>query len=197
MNNCQKKCDPTGDAARDLVLGNMVRAIRILESCREFAALVPEVRVNLVFALPDAATPGDVAAVDGRLTHVRGWPHASGLPTFGASDHMARLIIEARRCDPSLRAGINFAWTPELCARLAAAGMDPVMIDRTAEPADVAAQDGHSIPWKIRTLASLRPTFPRLFFEGPGMGKEPLFVLLGQSAVDVAIQATGIARGLD
>ncbi len=180
---------------RDQVLGNMVRAVQVLESCREFASLVPEVRVNLVYALPDAAGPGDVAAVDGRLTRVNGWPRASGYPAFGASDHMARLIIEARRYDRGIGAGINFAWTSELCAWLAGQGMDPVMIDRTAEPEDVAARDGHSMPWKIGTLAAMRRVFPRLFYEGPGMGKEPLFVLLGPTALAVAQEAVKIARG--
>jgi hypothetical protein len=44
-------------------------------------------------------------------------------------------------------------------------------------------------------VAAARPTFPRLFFENPAPGKEPLFVLVGASAVEVAARAVGIARG--
>jgi len=35
----------------DLVLGNMLRALNALEQCREFSGLMPEVRVNIAFAL--------------------------------------------------------------------------------------------------------------------------------------------------
>jgi len=179
----------------DSVLGNMVRAIAMLESSRHFAGLIPEVRVNLVYAMPGAKGPGEVAAIDGRMTRVNGWPRASGLPAFGASDHMARLIVEARKYDPSIRAGINFAWTPELLAWLVARGMDPVEIDRSNDPPESAAGDGNSIPWKVAVVAASRPTFPRLFFENPAPGKEPLFVLVGANALEVAARACEIAAG--
>ncbi len=90
------------------ILGNLVKAIVMLQDCPEFASLIPEVRVNLVYALPGARTLKEVAAVEGRITAVRGRPHASGLPALGASDHMARLILEIRKYDPAINAGINF-----------------------------------------------------------------------------------------
>ena len=79
------------------VLGNMTAALGSLQRCSEFVRLMSEVRVNLAYALPGAASTLDVAAVDGRITVVQGLPHASGLPAFGASDHMARLLIEVRQ----------------------------------------------------------------------------------------------------
>ena len=75
----------------EVILGNITCAVGMLESCPEFAALIPEVRVNLVYALPQATTPNEVAAVEGRITAVGGLPRASGMPKLGASDHMARL----------------------------------------------------------------------------------------------------------
>jgi len=183
------------DRDMDLVLGNLVRAVALLETCQPLASLVPEVRINLAYALPGATDPGQVAAVDGRITRVGGWPRAAGLPAFGASDHMARLLVEARRYDPSLRAGMNFAWSRRLCDHLRTRGYNPVMIDRSAEPADVALNDGRSMPWKIDTLAGqCGGRLPRLFYEGPAPGKEPLFVLLGASALEVAREVCDMAR---
>jgi len=40
----------------DAILGNLVVAVTMLEDCHEFALLIPEVRVNLVYALPGAMT---------------------------------------------------------------------------------------------------------------------------------------------
>ena len=182
----------------EMVLGNLVRAIRLLEDCPEFASLVPEVRVNLTYALPGARTPDEVAAVDGRITAVQGYPHASGLPKWGASDHMARLIIEVRQYDATFNAGINFkcdAAIIEVVQKYCAEkGMLSGWIDRTKEPAEVAGPDRNSMPWKIKQLATNYNGIPRLFYEGEGWGKEPLFVALGSDAVEVAGIAIEIAR---
>ena len=182
----------------EAVLGNLVVAVTMLEDCPEFALLIPEVRVNLVCALPGAKTRQDVAAVEGRITAVRGHPHASGLPAFGASDHMARLIIEARKYDAVINAGINFKCdktiievVKEYCLKK---GLPFGWIDRTKEPMEVIEHDGASMPWKIGELVRSSGGLPRLFYEGDGWGKEPLFVALGSDAVEVTTMAMEIAR---
>lgn len=182
----------------ELVLGNLVAAIHMLESCPDFAYLVPEVRVNLVYALPGAKTRQDVAAVEGRITSVRGLPRASGLPAMGASDHMARLIIEVRKYDQGVNAGINFKCdktvievVKEYCSER---GLLFGWIDRSQEPSEVVERDGASMPWKISELVARSGGIPRLFYEGEGWGKEPLFVALGIDAVEVvniAIEISG------
>jgi len=181
-----------------MVLGNLVRAVNLLQDCPEFAALIPEVRVNLACALPGARTPDEVAAVDGRITAVRGFPHASGLPRWGASDHMARLIIEVRRYDNTLNAGINFKCDAAIIEVVQKYGVEKGTtsgwIDRTGEPEEVAGPDRNSMPWKIKQLATNYNGIPRLFYEGEGWGKEPLFVALGSDAVEVAGIAIDIAR---
>ncbi len=182
----------------EMVLDNLARAVQILQNCPEFSLLMPEVRVNLVYALPGAKTSDEVVAIDGRITVVRGLPHASGMPQWGASDHMARLIIEARKYDPTINAGINFkcdATVIDVVRKYCSEqGMLFGWIDRTKEPVEVAEQDGTSMPWKIKQLASDAGGIPRLFYEGEGWGKEPLFVALGNDAVEVAGIAIEIAQ---
>jgi len=182
----------------EMVLGNLVRAVQMLQNCPEFSLLMPEVRVNLVYALPGAKTPDEVAAVDGRITVVRGLPHASGMPQWGASDHMARRLIEVRKYDPTINAGINFKCNAtvievvqEYCSKQ---GILFGWIDRAKEPAEVAEPDRSSMPWKVKQLVSNSGGIPRLFYEGEGWGKEPLFVALGTDAVEVASTAIEIAR---
>ena len=182
----------------EAILGNLVVAVTMLEDCPEFALLIPEVRVNLVYALPGAKTRQDVAAVEGRITAVRGRPHASGLPAFGASDHMARLIIEVRKYDSAINAGINFKCdktiievVKEYCLKK---GLSFGWIDRANEPLEIMESDGASMPWKIGELVRSSGGLPRLFYEGDGWGKEPLFVALGSDAVEVTTMAMEIAR---
>ncbi|HEC88172.1 MAG TPA: hypothetical protein ENI52_02525 [Thermoplasmata archaeon] len=98
---------------KDLVLGNIVRAIRMLEKSHSFAYLIPEVRTNLVYALLNAKSKEDVAGIDGRITVVNGFPKASGFLKFGTSSHMARFIIEIMKVNPEMRVGINFIYNDE------------------------------------------------------------------------------------
>ena len=181
-----------------MVLGNLVSAVEMLQNCSEFSHLIPEVRVNLAYALPGAKTPDEVAAVDGRITAVRGLPHASGMPRWGASDHMARLLIEVRKYDSTINAGINFkcdATVIEVVNKYCSEkGTTSGWIDRTEEPAEVAELDGSSMPWKIKQLVDRYGGVPRLFYEGEGWGKEPLFVAVGSDAVEVAGIAIEIAQ---
>src|SRR5512145_3272909 len=94
--------------------GRMMIALEEIEHCHEFAALVPEVRTNMAYTRPDARTPAEVIAIDGRITVVSGMPRAAGRPRFGASNHMARLIIAIRKTRPELRTAIDFANRPDL-----------------------------------------------------------------------------------
>lgn len=182
----------------ETVLGNLVRAVEMLQNCPEFSLLMPEVRVNLVYALPGAKTADEVAAVDGRVTVVRGFPYAPGLPRWGASDHMARLIIEVRKYDPTINAGINFKCDATLIEVVQKYCTEKNLlfgwIDRTKEPAEAAEQDRSSMPWKIKYLETNYGGIPKLFYEGEGWGKEPLFVALGSDAVEVAGIAIEIAQ---
>jgi len=182
----------------EMVLGNLVSAVEMLQACPEFTSLIPEVRVNLVYALPGARTPKEVAAVEGRITAVGGLPHASGMPRLGASDHMARLVIEIRKYDRTINAGINFKCdstvvdvVKQYCAEN---GILFGWIDRTQEPTEVTRQDGMSMPWKIKHLVTSSGGVPRLFYEGEGWGKEPLFVALGRNAIEVTKVAIEIAQ---
>ena len=180
------------------VLGNLVSAVNMLQSCPEFTPLIPEVRVNLAYALPGAKTPQQVAAVEGRITAVGGMPHTSGIPAWGASDHLARRILEVRKYDPAVNAVINFKCdkavievAQEYCLER---GLLFGWLDRAKEPAEVAERDRTSMPWKVKQLVRNYGAVPRLFYEGEGWGKEPLFLALGKDAVEVVSIAIEIAR---
>ena len=45
----------------EVVLGNLVTAVHMLENRSEFTSLVPEIRVNLAYALPEAQTSQGIA----------------------------------------------------------------------------------------------------------------------------------------
>jgi hydroxymethylpyrimidine/phosphomethylpyrimidine kinase len=181
------------------MLGRMMAALEEIEGCREFASLIPEVRTNIVYARDRARTREDVLAIDGRITVVEGRPRAAGRVRFGASSHMARLIIELRKVDPSARAGINFAWTPHLSRWLEGycreRGWVFSVIDRHGEPEEIREAEGASMPWKVaEAIRAAGGRVPKVFHETGAIGKEPVSVLVGRDPVEVAGQACDIAR---
>ncbi|MGA9100054.1 MAG: thiamine-phosphate synthase family protein [Methanotrichaceae archaeon] len=179
--------------------GKMAVALEIIESCKEFSAMIPEVRTNLVYASPDAVTRNDVLAIDGRITVVDGMPHAAGKPRFGASSHMARLIIEIRKVDPSIRAGMDFSNDPKLAKWLEvyckSKGWVFSVIDRRNEPEDIKEAEGASMPWKVKAaIDAAGGRVPKVFYETGAVGKEPVSVLIGKDPIVVAEQVCEIAR---
>jgi len=182
----------------DRVLGNLVRAVKILEASREVGELIPEVRVNIVYALPDAVDIRHVAGIEGRITKIKGRPQACGYPSFGASSHMARIVLEVMRFDRNIRAGMNLLWNEDFSLWLERwskeNGISFGFIDRSMEPEEIIKKEGASIPWKIRFLLNKYGYVPRIFYETAGIGKEPLTVLLGEDAVSVAVLAVRIAK---
>ena len=181
------------------MLGRMIIAVEGIEECREFAALIPEVRTNLVYARARARTRDDVLAVDGRITVVGGRPHPAGWVKFGASSHMARLIIELMKVDPSTRAGIDFANTPHLAAWLEdycrTKGWIFSVIDRRGEPEEIREAEAASMPWKVaEAVRAAGGKVPKIFYETGAVGKEAVSVLVGHDPIEVADQACEIAR---
>ena len=177
----------------------MELAVDLLEGCQEFASLIPEVRTNLVYAQRNAQTKDEVMGIDGRITVVNGLPHAAGKPRFGVSSHMARLIVEIRKTDPTLRAAVNFAnnpllatWLEEYCE---AKGWVFSMIDRGHEPEDIRNVEGASMPWKVQqAIDAAGGRVPKMFYETGAVGKEPVSVLVGPDPITVAEEICEIAR---
>jgi len=185
---------PTREQAR------LAAAVKRLEGCREFSRLMPEVRVNIVYAPQAAVEPSQVWGVDGRITVVAGMPKASGPISLGVSDHMARLVIELAKIDHSLRAGLNFRWSEAILEYVqrycTAQGRALGCIDRKAEPSQLLGQDRGSIPWKVKYLVETCGGAPRVFYETRGWGKEPLFFLVDSDPEAVAARAIEVAKGM-
>ncbi len=179
--------------------GRMTIALEEIEACREFVVLIPEVRTNMVFAQPHAKTPDEVMAIDGRITKVNGMPRAAGKVRFGASSHMARLIIELMKTDPSVRAGIDFAnsagfsdWLSDYCIQQ---GWVYAMIDRRTEPAELMIAEGSSMQWKAQEAVRVAGgSVPKIICDAGGMGKEPVCIIVGKEPIGIVRDVCVIAR---
>ena len=107
--------------------------LRVLENASGFASLIPNVGSNLVECTPDADGLDDVAAVPGRIFDVKGRTTVPGEPEFGVSEHVASVLLAARRHGSDARAAVNVRYDPALVALLADRGHDVVEFDGEAD----------------------------------------------------------------
>ncbi len=186
------------NSERNEILGALTKALNKLEESPTFSKIIPEVRSNIVFSIQDANKIEDVAGIDGRITEVGGFPRAAGSPKFGATDHMGRAILEVRKYEPSIRAGINLKFNEclkELVKEHAnEKNIEIGEIDRSKEPEESKKGNVKSMPWKINYLYEEHGGIPRIFYESAGLGKEPLFVILGKNPIQVVEDSLEISH---
>ena len=184
------------EAYRYRVLKSVERAVEVLTTSPLVERLAPEVGMNVVEALPYAETLFDVAGIPGRLRATgRGLRAATG-PDFGASSHLARYVLEARKYDPEVRAAVNLRFSEELLEVLESMELCISYYDRREEPEEVKRREGATIPWGVRKAVEKVGRVPDVVYHRGDWGKEPMVVLLGKSAEELATLVVKVAEKL-
>jgi hypothetical protein len=179
---CVRGPDSDVRAERD-ALGSVRHATRLLAASRTLPASVPNVGTNVGMALPGATEPTDVAAVPGRLIRIRGRLEVPANPEFGASEHVAGLLLAALAVEPRLRGALNLATSDALLGAARDRGIDPLEFDPAYED----------------RRESLIETFehagdvPRVCYHRGAYGIEPNTYVLGETAVEAAELAVELA----
>lgn len=193
--------NPKSRNLRREALRSVEEALKLLEASREFSYLIPEVRTNLVEAVPGARTVDDVVGVPGRITSVKGRVVAVAKPDFGGSNHLARFILALIERGAKVRAGINIRFSEEILRVVKEVCREKNLIisyfDRRKEPEEVKRVEGMSMKWAAEeALRNAGGKTPNVVYDFGGWGKEPLIRLLGENAVEVARLAVCIAKRL-
>jgi hydroxymethylpyrimidine kinase/phosphomethylpyrimidine kinase len=182
------------DAERHVVLENVREAVDLLEGCPEVMPLVAEVQMNVGMALPYATGPGDVAAVEGRIVRTKKGVRASGCPMYGASGHVARTILAVMGFDGEMRAAMNLRFSEETLEACRGLGLAVSFYDRREEPEELKEREGSTTFWGAKKAVERIGRVPDVIYHHGDLGKEPMIVLVGRTAVGVAKRAVEIAQ---
>ncbi|ELY88155.1 XRE family transcriptional regulator [Natrialba hulunbeirensis JCM 10989] len=167
--------DPESDLrTSERVVSSLRRGLRILENASGFARLIPAVGSNLVACTPDAEDIDDVAGVPGRIFDVKGRTTVPAGPEFGVSEHVATVLLAARRHGADASAAINIAYEDDLLAALTERGHVAAEFD---EVDDIASSVGAAIDDEPEAT---------VLYQTGGTGIEPLIYVLGADAESVA-----------
>jgi len=183
------------EMARYEVLEALTNAARRLQQ-EGIGPLIPEVMSNLGFAAPYPEGPQDVAAFPGRLVKTPEGMLIPAPPAFGASRHIASVILTAMATHPQLRAAMNIKYieglenlAPMLHLRLAS-------FDRNQEPSEVKAQEGGTLAWGVASVLKTGEPPPDLISDRGGWGKESMVRILGTNPMNVAEKALALKNAL-
>lgn len=177
------------DSGKYAVLQNVKEAVNILKECRDMAYLIPEVGCNVAMATPDAKLTSDVAAVAGRIVRAKGRAQVVGDIGFGASSHVARIILAAMGHDHCYRAAVNIRYSEELVEICRKLGLSIASFSREEEP-----EDTHTMDWGTTDAIQRHGSVPDMIYDKGGTGKEAMIRIMGHSATEVAMTATRIAE---
>ena len=169
---------------KENVLQGLRSALALLLS-QPLGRLIPEIRSNFGYALPGAANPREVAAVPGRITQIGDRLIAFSEPAFGASQHVAKVILAALNHNPGTRSAMVVRYSQEALEACRKAGLELASFDRAQEPPEIKEREGSSLEWGTgQALRGLDRTPDGIFDEGE-KGKEPVIRILGRTPLEV------------
>ena len=180
---------------RETVLTELDKAFEFL-SRHKVGRMIPEVRSNLGYALPGAVGYEEIAAFPGRISQVGDDVVIYEKPAFGASRHIARVILAATKHKPDLRAVMNVRYNPSILDTCKKIGLQMAFFDRKQEPKDVKEREGSTLEWGTDQALQQFEGTPDLIYDEGEVGKEPMIRILGRTPVAVAEKILRIQQNL-
>lgn len=108
---------------KDEVITKLDRALRELVKIPRLSGYIPQVGMNMVFCGEDAKRSDGVAGLSGRIVRSMGEPLICGEVAYGASSHLASVVLEAKKLDESKLSAINLGAGDDVILNLRSLGL--------------------------------------------------------------------------
>jgi hydroxymethylpyrimidine kinase/phosphomethylpyrimidine kinase len=182
------------EGERNHVIEALGQAIAQLKGEAHIEGFIPEVSSNLGYALPFAQTKGDVAAFPGRIVRLQDTIATINPPAFGASQHIASIILTVMEYDPSLRSAMNIKYSSPILQACKEEGLRTYGFDRGEEPEEITDEEGRSLAWGVQKVLARAGEVPDVIYDEGGWGKEAMIRILGRDPAEVAQKVIAIKR---
>ena len=186
---------PVNETPQDDCLHGLQTAINILtaSSC---GRLIPEVQSNLVYAEAGADDESQVAGFPGRIIRFRDGVRVLANPEFGASQHIAHIVLTVLKHDSSYRSAMNIKYSERIIDICQNIGFTVESFDRADEPAANQNKDGFSLEWGVNSVLLHARMIPDIIYDLGGWGKEPMVRVLGRNPIEVVHKVLTILKHL-
>ncbi|BDC00210.1 thiamine-phosphate synthase family protein [Saccharolobus caldissimus] len=177
---------------RDYVLKKLKEAVDLFVTNDKAYLLIPEIRTNIGYAISDAKSVEDVAAIPGRLTVAFNRVIYCMLPAFGASDHVARVILTAMKYDKSMRSAMNLKYYREIVENLDQSNI--YIFDRSLEPKTVKDKERSSMNFMVENSFRKLGKIPNYIVDLGDYGKEPSIFVLDKDPIQVVNRSLALLK---
>lgn len=176
------------EASKPSMLKELEEAGREMETLMD-SRLIPEVGSNMGYAVLGALEEDEVAAFDGRIVRVGTRARKVGCARFGASKHVARIVLAAASHDHEARCAMNVKYSLANLDACRKAKLKVSTFDRAKEPNGVS-----SMTWGVHMAIEDHGSVPDVIFDEGGKGKEPMIRFLGKDPRDVLSKLRKMTR---
>ncbi len=144
---------------------------------------VPEVGMNVAFALPGATDPRrDVVGLAGRIAIAGFDRDVAGRLAYGGPHHTGRIAVVLQEHDLEARIVMNYALTDGLLERATRSGLVAVGFRREDEPEGTPS----TMEWGLRkAIAQNGGKVPDVVWDAGGPGKEPMARVIARDPADL------------
>ncbi|MEJ2672901.1 MAG: bifunctional hydroxymethylpyrimidine kinase/phosphomethylpyrimidine kinase [Deltaproteobacteria bacterium] len=189
--------NPSAPVARDLARLKVLEALQAAAARLEqedISPLIPEVMTNLAYATPYPEDPGDVAGFGGRILKTPQGVLIPAPPAFGASRHIAAIVLTAMATHPELRSAMNVKFFEGLEDLAPLLHFKVASFDRSQEPPEIKAREGSTLAWGVASVLKVGAPPPDLIYDKGEWGKEPMIRILGPTPLAVVEKALALKQ---
>jgi len=128
----------------------------------------------------------------GRIIRVGQKINYLGEAEFGASKHIARIILTVMKKDKTIRAAMNIKYRPEIIEKCKKLNYTIGTFDRGNEP-----KESSTMEWGTENAIKDLGFVPDIIFDTGGIGKEPMIRILGTDPEDVIKKIKSIVTNIE
>ena len=105
-------------------------------------------------------------------------------------------MLAALEFDPKIKAAMNIKFSDEILDICQRFGWRISLYDRSKEPPEIKRVEGRTTAWGAEYAIKALGEVPDIIYHRGDWGKEPMIIVLGRDAVDVANKILRIANAL-
>lgn len=183
------------EAEKYTVLQQLERGYKTLKTM-DVSSLIPEVQSNVAMALPQAGNVREVAAFPGRIVRFKNSIKAVGCPAFGASSHMARVVLAAMKHDQDMRSAMNIRYGKDVIEAAQKGNLVIGTFSREKEPEAIKKREGSTLDWGTNYAIEQCGQVPDIIYDKGGISREAMVRVLGENPRNVVQKVEKILNGL-
>jgi len=180
--------NPYAMASREMERYRVIEALKegfsLLQEAKA-GMLIPEVQSNLGYAVPYAETGEDVAAFPGRIIRVGDSVETMRDPQFGASQHIASIILTVMKHHREYRSAMNIRYSTGVLQACSSLAYSVTSFDRGQEPKGVKEREGSSLEWGTEWVLERNEGIPDIIYDEGDRGKEAMVRVIGRNPREV------------